>query len=112
MREGVAIVNVGVAIVNVIERVARALCVADGHHPDTRYRFTTHAPEGFACVLDTDKLGWTIYRDRAIAAIAAMEEPTDAMIRAGNRHTNCGGACGNETALRVWDAMIDAAAGE
>ena len=60
---------------SIIERVARAICVAAGHDPDMTHDI--HVPgdpvAGHA---------WAGYRSMARAAIEAMREPTDAMQRA------------------------------
>lgn len=50
---------------------------------------------------------WSVAQARA--AIAAMRKPTEAMIREGDPHTNCGGCCGNKAGKDTWQAMIDAA---
>lgn len=41
------------------------------------------------------------------AAIAAMREPTEAMMRAGDAAAES--ACSGDEGLEAWDAMIDAA---
>lgn len=56
-----------------IDRVARAMCIADGMNPD-------HLPnEDYA---DGHEVQWMLYRNMAKAAIKAMREPTDDMLRA------------------------------
>ena len=81
-----------------VERVARAL----------RFRFHGIAPdiEGFA-ILDM-ATGDTIgdWRDQARAAIEAMREPTDEMLRG---HSDNVDGLDPETARKDWEAMIDAA---
>lgn len=52
-----------------IERVSRALCIADGCNPDHQ----SNDP------LDDGQLLWTTYAKDARAAIEAMREPTDEM---------------------------------
>jgi hypothetical protein len=47
-----------------------------------------------------------IYRRKAIAALKAMREPTEAMVVAGVHHDNMGDMAGR------WQAMIDAAISE
>jgi len=65
-----------------VERVARELCRCDGYPEDLRY-------EG--------KPMWASYVDRARNGIAAMREPTEAVLIAGR--------CTTEH----WARMIDAA---
>ncbi len=62
---------------NMIERVARALCITAGHNPD-----------GPACDVyiqgDPDAIyPWAGYRREARAAIEAMREPAEVMVVAG-----------------------------
>ena len=73
-----------------IERVARALAIADGMHPEAVSNGEDAVPV------------WTLYVDDARAAIEAMREPTDVMVDAGYAVT-----VDDET--EVWQAMIDAA---
>lgn len=55
---------------NMIEKVARALSVADGNHAD-------------ACSNDEDETpAWTLYTNSAKAAIEAMREPTPEILEA------------------------------
>ena len=82
-----------------VERVARALSVADGMHPD-------------ACSNDEDETpAWKLYVGMARAAIEGMRIPTEAMIAAGHARDPLG--CDVEHAESVypvvWDAMLDAA---
>lgn len=73
-----------------IERVARAICLAD-----------TGLPEGETA----DAREW--YRCAARAAIEAMREPTDAMLAEGGVAMSF--ASHPSDANRSWRAMIDAA---
>ena len=66
-----------------VERVARAICAPN---------------EGFACCGECE-----VIVEKARAAIAAMAEPTGAMITMG------GYTIGKPKAKEVWKAMIDAA---
>jgi hypothetical protein len=74
-----------------VERVARAICAKNA------------------------TLDWREYRDEAKRAIAAMREPTNAMIEAGveilepSEHAVYGSDCYGSEAHGVWRAMIDAA---
>lgn len=74
---------------NMIERVAKALSIADGNHPD-------------ACSNDEDEIPyWTLYVKMARAAIEAMREPTEEMANAGAKVAFM--------SADLWAAMIDAA---
>jgi hypothetical protein len=93
-----------------VERVARALCVRHGNDPDRLY---------------VDRLGhtrdypwWQSYVDDARAAIEAMREPTEAMEEAGEDlvewdSDDCSGASfalyREGDAAKFYTAMIDAA---
>ena len=77
---------------NMVERVARAICLADGEDPDERCEDWMQ-----------EFSGWRGYVESARAAIAAMREPTEAMLEAGRStppRTRC---------LEVYRAMIDEA---
>jgi hypothetical protein len=73
-----------------VERVARALSIADGMHPD-------------ACSNDEDEPpAWTLYVGSAKAAIDAMREPTEAMKKTmANTPGRWGPHC--------WGQIVDAA---
>ena len=73
---------------DMIERVARAMCSADGGSLEVDVHH---------------------YRDMSRAAIEAMREPTDAMLEF-RLFFGSGEAC--QWAPHVWRAMIDAALGE
>lgn len=68
-----------------LERIARALCIAEGHPPDIRF-------EG--------RPMWHSYLPAADAALAAIGEPSAAMIDAA-------GSVGfdRDAARRCWSAM-------
>lgn len=79
---------------SMIDRVAMALSVADGNHPD-------------ACSNDEDETPmWTLYVKDARAAIEAMRTPTEAMKATA---PSCG-VCGQP--IQDWSAMINAALSE
>lgn len=87
-----------------VERVARALCIADGCDSD-------HISND---ALDEGRALWTCYADAARAAIDAMREPTEAMLAAspvvGTGLDDDGKwAVNTRPAKDVWSAMIDAA---
>jgi len=69
-----------------IERVARTLCVANGEDPDK--------PSG--------AFGewWKSYENEARAAIEAMREPTDVMVGAAVSYKSAG-------VIDIWQTMID-----
>lgn len=75
-----------------VEKVARAICCPRGCD------YADYDGKGI-CALDQLKN----YEDRARAAIAAMREPTDAMIYAAYRSLRDDGLVASE----VWPAMID-----
>jgi hypothetical protein len=56
----------------IIERAARAICAAGGQDPDARVNIVG-AP---------DRALWEAYIPEARAAVAAMREPTEAMLNA------------------------------
>ena len=85
----------GKAMSEMVERVARALCDRD---PDG----TQGGPMSSGIWLDEGEANWTAFTDKARAAIAAMREPTAAMLEAA------GGERPRETAY-AWQAMLDAA---
>ena len=65
----------------IIERVARALCTADGCSPDA---IVGIVPEVLSVPPpDIAMPAWRNYVDKARAAIVAMREPTDDMLEAG-----------------------------
>lgn len=86
---------------DMVEKVARAICVADGLAPDALPN------EDFA---DGSEVMWMTCRDVARAAIAAMREPTEAMVRSVVRevYPNDQGLSEFEAA-DIWGNMIDAA---
>lgn len=76
---------------SMIERVARAICLADRYNPDE---------------------SWPVYEKQARAAIAAMREPTTSMSEAGCPLPDNSGApyCYDQSVIDgAWRAMIDAA---
>lgn len=77
-----------------VERVARALSVADGMHPE-------------AVSNDEDQVpAWTLYIQDARAAIEAMRKPTEAMRDAG---TSAHSSADTADAVHCFTAMIEAA---
>ena len=92
---------------DMIEKVARALCVAAGHDPD--------GPTCDVYSPSDPHIGepWAGYRREARAAIAAMREPTPAMLKAGSGAMlgrAADATLGWQGALNVgWQAMVDEA---
>lgn len=80
-----------------IERVARSLCVADGHDPDGHFEFMTEADQNAG-------KRWTWYISRSRSAIEAMRTPTIDMICCGSVEY----VKTSNTAV-VFTSMIDAA---
>jgi hypothetical protein len=87
----------------IVERVARAICDANGIDPDKAF--------------DPDAEGapmyWTIFIPEARASILAMREPTDAMALAGEaellKPSTQAGRTHAQYAADQWRAMIDEA---
>ncbi len=79
-----------------IERVARTIC--DALHPLERMVVS----DGFECV---DSWRMAECRRIADAVLAAMREPTEAMVGAPERLT----ICPQHEAREAWQAMIDEA---
>ena len=79
----------GEAVTEMVERVARAICCADRNQPDG------------SC-----ELAWVGFVDDARAAIAAMREPNDEMMEAGE-HVLLERS--DRAPAPVWEVMIDAA---
>ena len=80
---------------DMVERVARALCLSRKNVPNECYR------EGFK--EEFVNKNWHLFVDDARAAINAMYEPTPNMVEEA--------ACldGQSTAVAVWHAMIETA---
>ena len=72
---------------SMIERVARAICVAAGLEPDRKGNETEYR--------------WQEFVAEARDAIESMRHPTPAMIEAGEYADSEGNATGNAT--RIWD---------
>jgi hypothetical protein len=60
---------------SMIERVARAICIATGLEPDGKYRSSDEG-DGTA----PHEFQWHAFQPEARAAILAMREPSDAML--------------------------------
>lgn len=86
-----------------VERVARALCKADGWgNPDMALSINDSAFGG--PVDDCARPVWRRYVERARAAILSMKEPTEVMILAAKDHAHLG-----LSVAESWRSMIDAA---
>lgn len=82
-----------------IERVARAICVANGEDDDDTYATSA-----------TGSPIWRYYESHAIAAITAMREPTGEMIDGGAESLwTLRGPDLNGQPSKCWRAMINAA---
>lgn len=87
---------------DMVEKVARAICRADGVDPDAiGYGLGVQMPK------DAEYPLWKAREAQARAAIEAMRTPTEAMRRAG---TAAMPVCFDEEAgaISCWQAMIDA----
>lgn len=80
-----------------VERIARAICLANGENPD---EICEDWMKEFS--------GWRGYVEEARAAIAAMREPTGAMIREGIINIDCQEVL-TPAPGPIWQAMIDEA---
>lgn len=81
---------------DMIEKVARALAIADDKDPDAPAWVRYPGPETFGiCWRDQ-------YEDKAKAAIEAMREPTDEMVAAAATSPTL-----QLAAMAIWQAMID-----
>jgi len=84
---------------DMIERVARALCVSDATPPD----------RPVSCLDNT--LLWELHKKAAIAAIAAMREPTEEMAQTvASAYT--AGVANPQMITKIYSAVIDAALGK
>jgi hypothetical protein len=80
-----------------VERVARALSVADGMHPQAASNDADEQP------------AWTLYVGMAKAAIESLREPTEAMVEASAAIYGDNYLYRYEYSKDQWRAMIDAA---
>lgn len=88
-----------------IEKVARALCVADGYAPEECDTEVGHTPAPL----------WHDYINRARAAIEAMREPAEGMVDAGTASITGRGVPDDDYTddmRRAWTAMIASLDGE
>jgi hypothetical protein len=91
---------------SMLEKAARAMCVADGFDPDG---LIAYAKSGHA----VSRREWGIYLARARAALTALLEPSEAMAAAGA--DNLFAAANDDwsdDARVIWRAMIQAALDE
>lgn len=100
---------------NMIERVARALCRVNNLESRSR--------AGINVMYDSDWLhyenaSWKNHENEARAAIAAMRDPTEAVVTAGLANVDASsdlvtlGYIDGDDLTPAWRAMIDAALGE
>jgi len=80
-----------------VERVARALSIADGMHPEAASNDGDETP------------AWTLYVGLARAAIEEMRVPTRNMLYAAEARDQPSFQGGDASADTHWEAMIDAA---
>ena len=85
-----------------IERVARAMCQADGFDPDSDIR-QLKSGVVLKIALTGPPERWRTYSTKAVAAIRAMRTPSTSAVNAGSHFVE-----GPARALDVWTAMIDA----
>jgi hypothetical protein len=85
-----------------INRVAIALCVADGRDPYEDWRVTPGGTMLDVAIRPGEEQRWRLYVKKSRAAIAAMREPTEEMLCAGEE-------CDTNGPNASWQAMIDKA---
>lgn len=112
----------GYRAVEMIERVARALCEAEGHKPDQLEPGDAVGIDGYMGNGDPAHFLWREWSDKARAAIGAMREPTEAMVltqgksRPDLARTETQRSCAERLnrsvqimAVETWHEMIEAA---
>lgn len=95
---------------SMVERMARAICEASGRNPDDPLFWNERTGQVIG-------VAWRGYEWKARAAIAALREPTEAMLADGDSaiprfeaDAETGARMmGREGALECWRTMIDAA---
>lgn len=99
--------------VDKIEAVARALCAAKGQNPDEIRLFVFSRVVGYGAGISPavkpecfSRPSWYTFESEARAAIAAMREPTEAMLEAGGEAWIAYTGDDHEYEI-VWRAMID-----
>ena len=93
-----------------VERVAKALCVADGHDAEAFKTDYETGGRGGGILLPNRHLRWLDYVKKAEAAIAAMREPTSNMIAAGRNAIKMSDATSRfDLAEAVWRDMVNRA---
>ncbi len=98
---------------DLVERVARALCIADREDPDAMVSTLVPTYRGSDRMKFAEVPAWTKRVKAARAAIEAMREPTDAMIEAGGNKFSWEHELDEQAQLRAaWPAAIDAALGK
>lgn len=92
------------------ERIARALCIADGKDPDADWR--VEPSNGLTLdVIDDTPQNWRLYVEKASIVIEALREPTEKMKNCKHTHWDYGCyVCGG--LKEGWYAMIDEALNE
>lgn len=96
------------SVPEMVERVARALCIADRLDPDADWR--NSGAITLAVAMD-DPRRWRIYERKARAAIEAFGSPTIDMINVIRDVIYAEGETSKSRAKRAWQAGIDAALG-
>lgn len=91
-----------------IERVARAICVASGLDPDRPFSSSNYSKE-----TEPQEFAWHEYLPEARAAINAMREPTESMVENGADSENTLEAMTDltdaQSVRNIYHAMIDRA---
>lgn len=95
-----------------VEKMARAMCLADGKDPEADWRYTGQV---MLAVAVEHPETWRTYIRRAKAALLALMEPTEGMVEEGMAHCYDGdgdGDCERPNERAIFTAMIQAAIDE
>jgi alkylhydroperoxidase/carboxymuconolactone decarboxylase family protein YurZ len=110
--EELAAIEAGMAqgenTMSMVERVARAICLAEGLDPDADWRERESSTLAMALPQGKEQR-WRTYVRQALAAIAAMGAATADMQDAGATVLIEHGFIPRGAHLDVWSAMLDAA---
>ena len=91
---------------NMIERVARALCFLDGSDPDAMEAGDAFGIDGCLPNGDPAHMSWKRWENRAVEVLQLIKNPTECMLEVGSivsgRHSY-------SEAFAIYQAMITAA---
>lgn len=66
-----------------LEKVARAICIAAGENPDEDWRQAPGGPFAEVHLKPGQEARWRLYLPQARAAVEALREPSEGMVEAG-----------------------------